>query len=83
MVFATDNEAGKKIMLHLYDRASLAGPRRRKLLKAHRETTEQMELSLGDAVEERDRAWVDPPWDHQRPGSGYQIFAAQVVVRRG
>lgn len=26
MVFATDNEAGKKIMLHLYDRASLAGP---------------------------------------------------------
>lgn len=68
MVFATDNEAGKKIMLHLYDRASLAGPRRRKLLKAHREGTEQMELSLGEAVEERDPVWVDPPWDPPTAG---------------
>lgn len=63
MVFATDNEAGKKIMLHLYDQASLDGPRRRTLLKAHREGAQQMQLSLGEAAEERDPVWVDPPWD--------------------
>lgn len=68
MVFATDNEAGKKIMLHLYDRASLAGPRRRKLLKAGRDGVEQMSLTLGEAAEERDPVWVDEPWEPPAEG---------------
>lgn len=68
MVFATDNEAGKKIMFHLYDRASLAGPRRRKLRKADRDGVQQMSLSLGDAAEERDPVWVDEPWEPPAAG---------------
>lgn len=63
MVFATDNAAGKRIMYDLYNKASLAGPRRRELLKAQAEGVQQMQLGLGDEVAQRDPVWVDPPWD--------------------
>ena len=62
MVFATDNEAGKNIMLHLYEQAALAGPRRRKLVKAQRYGVQQMEFELGEQAAQRDPVWLDAPW---------------------
>lgn len=62
MVFATDNEAGKRIMLHLYEKAARAAPRRRELVKAQRDGVLQMQLGFGDEVALRDPLWTDAPW---------------------
>lgn len=61
MVFATDHEAGKRIMLNRYEDAARQAPERRKLVKARREGLQQMELSLGTTTALRDPLWVDPP----------------------
>lgn len=77
MVFATDNEAGKKIMRHLYEKAALAAPRRRELVKAEQSGVQQLALGLGEDTAQRDPLWVDPPWpppthdvDQRRPPHG-------------
>jgi three-Cys-motif partner protein len=62
MVFATDNEAGKRIMLHLYEKAARDAPRRRELVKAQRDGALQMQLGFADEVALRDPLWTDAPW---------------------
>ncbi len=62
MVFATSNEAGKRIMLHLYHQAAREAPRRRELVRAQRYGVMQMQLGLGDEVALKDPLWTDAPW---------------------
>lgn len=61
MVFATDHDAGRKIMLNLYHKAARAAPRRRELMRAEQMEHQQLSLEVGEAGVIKDPLWTNPP----------------------